>query len=585
MSVQDLDALVEKKKIFDFSHITGDFYGGLTAGIVALPLGLAFGAGVFPGDEQLGATAGLWGAILVGFFAAAFGGTNTQISGPTGPMVVVFAGLLASLTAAVGAANPDITDPGELLIAVIPLLFASVILGGVLQIAMGVLKLGKYIKLVPYTVISGFMSGIGVIIILLQTSRLFGGKPASGEVFDAIAAIGPSIANTNTTALILGALTLAIVFFWPKAISKYLPGTLASLIIGTIVGLFLIDVPTGADGALDYANASAPLLGTIQAGIPDFLIPAFSGDTIMLVLQAGIVLAILGAIDSLLTSLVADNVTRTRHNSDQELIGQGIANTVAGFFMALPGAGATMRTMVNVRTGGKTKLSGMIHGLVLAAIVLVAAPLAAKIPMAVLAGILVKVGFDIIDFKYIKTLFNGPRWDFLVMAIVLLLTVFWNLIFAVGIGVFMAALGYVKQIADTQTEAVASAAPADIDDAERAVIDSSDGKIMLYDFGAPLSFGAASDLGHYMRLRAKQGVKALVLDFSRMGGIDVSAIRAVETIALDTKASGNALFTVGMSDKIRKMLKALDADSDLSSDNAFDTRLDALNAAASGLKA
>ena len=201
MSIQDLDALEEKKKIFDFSHIKGDLFGGLTAGIVALPLGLAFGAGVFPHDEQLGATAGLWGAIIVGFFAAAFGGTNTQISGPTGPMVVVFAGLLASLTASLSVANPDATAV-ELIVMSIPQLFASVILGGVLQIAMGVLKMGKYIKLVPYTVISGFMSGIGVIIILLQTSRLFGGKPDSGEVFDAIAAIGPSIANMNTVCLL-----------------------------------------------------------------------------------------------------------------------------------------------------------------------------------------------------------------------------------------------------------------------------------------------------------------------------------------------------------------------------------------------
>jgi SulP family sulfate permease len=567
MSIQDLDALEEKKKIFDFSHIKGDLFGGLTAGIVALPLGLAFGAGVFPHDEQLGATAGLWGAIIVGFFAAAFGGTNTQISGPTGPMVVVFAGLLASLTASLATANPDATAV-ELIVMSIPLLFASVILGGILQIAMGVLKMGKYIKLVPYTVISGFMSGIGVIIILLQTSRLFGGKPDSGEVFDAIAAIGPSIANMNTVALMLGALTLAIVFFWPKALGKFVPGTLAALIIGTVVGLFV----TGA-----------PELGTIQAGTPEFLVPAFSTDTIFLVLMAGITLAILGAIDSLLTSLVADNVTRTRHNSDQELIGQGIANTVAGFFGALPGAGATMRTMVNVRTGGVTKLSGMIHGLVLAAIVLVLAPLAAKIPMAVLAGILVKVGFDIIDFKYIRTLLTGPKWDFLVMATVLILTVFWNLIFAVGIGVFMAALGYVKQIADTQTVAVASAAPADADDAEKAIVDGSDGKIMLYDFGAPLSFGAASDLGHYMRLRAKQGVKAIVLDFSRMTGIDVSAIRAVDTIASDAKADGNAVYTVGMSEQVQKMLSALDAGNDLSSDRAFANRMDALHAAKAGL--
>ena len=557
----------EKVKIFDFSHLKGDFFGGLTAGIVALPLGLAFGAGVFPHDEQLGATAGLWGAIIVGFFAAAFGGTNTQISGPTGPMVVVFAGLLASLTASLGLSNPGASEVDIIKMA-IPLLFAAVVLGGVLQIAMGLLKMGKYIKLVPYTVISGFMSGIGVIIILLQASRLFGGKPASGEVFDAIAAIGPSIANMNVTALILGALTLAIVFFWPKAIAKYLPGTLAALIIGTLVGLVM---------------PGAPELGTIQAGIPEFLIPTFSGDTIFLVLMAGGTLAILGAIDSLLTSLVADNVTRTRHNSDQELIGQGIANTIAGFFAALPGAGATMRTMVNVRTGGVTKISGMIHGLVLVAIVLVAAPLAAKIPMAVLAGILVKVGFDIIDFKYIKTALKGPRWDFLIMATVLILTVFWNLIFAVGIGVFMAALGYVKLNADEQTQTVNQYIPTGTNAEEKALLEGAGGKVMLYDFGGPLSFGAAADLGHHIRQRVKAGVDAIVLDFSRMTFIDVSAARAVETIAMDAKDDGKAVYAVGMNDSVIAKLKGLGIYETLSDVKVHDTRIGALKAASTGL--
>jgi len=557
----------EKVKIFDFSHLKGDFFGGLTAGIVALPLGLAFGAGVFPHDEQLGATAGLWGAIIVGFFAAAFGGTNTQISGPTGPMVVVFAGLLASLTASLGLSNPGASEVDIIKMA-IPLLFAAVVLGGVLQIAMGLLKMGKYIKLVPYTVISGFMSGIGVIIILLQASRLFGGKPASGEVFDAIAAIGPSIANMNVTALILGALTLAIVFFWPKAIAKYLPGTLAALIIGTLVGLVM---------------PGAPELGTIQAGIPEFLVPTFSGDTIFLVLMAGGTLAILGAIDSLLTSLVADNVTRTRHNSDQELIGQGIANTIAGFFAALPGAGATMRTMVNVRTGGVTKISGMIHGLVLVAIVLVAAPLAAKIPMAVLAGILVKVGFDIIDFKYIKTALKGPRWDFLIMATVLILTVFWNLIFAVGIGVFMAALGYVKLNADEQTQTVNQYIPTGTNAEEKALLEGADGKVMLYDFGGPLSFGAAADLGHHIRQRVKAGVDAIVLDFSRMTFIDVSAARAVETIAMDAKDDGKAVYAVGMNDSVIAKLKGLGIYDTLSDVKVHDTRIGALKAASTSL--
>jgi len=564
MAVQS-SSLKEKKRILDFSHLRGDIFGGVTAGIVALPLALAFGAGVFPGDPEAGAIAGLWGAIIVGFFAAAFGGTDTQISGPTGPMVVVFAGLLASITATL---DPSLTG-AEKLAAAAPLLFAAVILGGILQIGMGVFRLGKFIKLVPYPVISGFMSGIGVIIILLQFSRLFGGVPEGGTVFNALEAIPAALTNINFNALILSALTLGIVFFWPKKIGKFLPGTLAALIIGTIVGLFLPGIG---------------LLGEIPNGIPEFVLPSFSGDTIIIVLKAAVVLAVLGAVDSLLTSLVADNVTRTRHNSDQELIGQGIGNTIAGFFGALPGAGATMRTMVNIRTGGVTKISGMVHGLILLAIVLVLSPLAAKIPTPVLAGILVKVGFDIIDFKYIKTALTGPRWDFFLMVLVLLLTVFADLILAVGIGVCLAALGFVKQIADKQTDAVNSVLPSDTSEAEAQIINASNGEIMLYDFGGPLSFGAAADLGHHIRQRVKTGVNAIVLDFSRMNFIDVSAVRAVETIAADAKDDGKAVYAVGMSQKIRDMLKALDAHGDIENDRIFDNRLGALKAAASNLK-
>lgn len=567
MTVQTHDSLEKKNPVFDFSHIRGDFYGGLTAGIVALPLGLAFGAGVFSHDPQLGATAGLWGAIIVGFFAAAFGGTNTQISGPTGPMVVVFAGLLTSLTSTLAISNPGL-EPIALIKMAIPLLFGAVILGGLIQILMGIMRLGQYIKLVPYPVISGFMSGIGVIIILLQFSRLFGGKPEGGSVFQGMAAIPGAIANTNFVALGIAVLTLAIVFFWPKKIGKFLPGALAALIIGTIIGKVL---------------PGAPILGAIEAGLPAFMMPTFSTNTLLLVLEAALVLGVLGAVDSLLTSLVADNVTRTRHNSDQELIGQGIGNTVAGFFGALPGAGATMRTMVNIRTGGMTKLSGMIHGLSLAAIVLVAAPLAAEIPNAVLAGILVKVGFDIIDFKYLRTALKGPRWDFFLMLLVLLLTVFVDLITAVGVGVFLAALAYVKLIADQQTEAVNANAPQDATDEEMALLKDAGGKIMLYDFGVPLSFGAAADLGHHVRQRVKQGTEAIILDFSRKATIDVSAARAVDTIASDAKDDGKIVYTVGMHDNVLQMLSALGADSALSPERAFKNRIDALKAAKGGL--
>ncbi len=568
MAVDSKDIFREEKKPwFDFSNLSGDAYGGIVAGIVALPLGLAFGAGVFPHDPQLGATAGLWGAILVGFFAAAFGGTDTQISGPTGPMVVVFASLLAGLTATLQVTNPDASNV-QLITMAIPLLFAAVVLGGVMQILMGVFKLGKFIKLVPFTVISGFMSGIGVIIILLQTSRLFGGKPESGQIIDAVKAIPVSIANMNIFAVGISALTLAIVFFWPKKIGKFLPGTLAALIIGTVVSIII---------------PGAPLLGEIKAGIPAFVMPQFTFSTITLVLGAAFTLAILGAIDSLLTSMIADTATRTRHDSDKELIGQGIGNTIAGFFGALPGAGATMRTMVNIRTGGTTKLSGMMHGLMLAIIVLIAAPLAAKIPTAVLAGILVKVGFDIIDFDYLKKGLKGPRWDLAVMVITLFLTVFTDLITAVGAGVFMAAALYIWQLATQQTQAVAASAPSDASEAEKSIIDAAGGKIMLYDMDSALSFVTAADLGHYMRKRVAAGVEAIVLDFSRTGFVDVSAIRAVEAIAGDMATDSKPVYTVGMNPDVKSKIAGLGADKDLSPSNAFATRIEALNAASAAL--
>jgi len=550
-----------KPPIFDFSNIRGDIFGGLTAGIVALPLALAFGAGVFPPGVEGGAIAGLWGAIIVGFLAALFGGTNTQISGPTGPMVVVFAGLLASLVATM---DPSLSVEQQVLSA-IPLLFAAVVLGGIIQILAGVFKLGKYIKLVPYPVISGFMSGIGVIIILLQFSRLFGGAPKGGTVFSAIEAIPVAIMNMNFSAFGLAALTLAVVFFWPKRFSKFMPGTLAALIIGTLVGLLLTNVP---------------ILGAIPSGLPEFVIPQLSGNTLVIVLEAAVILAILGAIDSLLTSLVADNVTRTRHNSNQELIGQGVGNTVAGFFGALPGAGATMRTMVNIRTGGTTKVSGMVHGLVLLAIVLVLSPLAAKIPHAVLAGILVKVGWDIIDFSYIRSALKGPRFDYVLMVLVLVLTVFVDLITAVGVGVVLAALAFVWQTADVQIKETSKIIPRSTSDEEREILENAEGRISMFDFGGPMSFSAAADLGHHVRQRVPDGSGAIVLDFSRLPFVDVSAARAIGTIAVDAKSSGIRVYTSGLNAEIMAKLKGLRVDEALDPDYAFEDRLSALRKAA-----
>lgn len=503
----------------NLSNLRGDFTGGLTAGIVALPLALALGVA-----SGLGPMAGLYGAIAVGFFAALFGGTPSQISGPTGPMVVVLAGLFASLS---GDAS---------------LIFTAVILAGVFQIIFGVLGVGQYIRLVPYPVISGFMSGIGAIIIILQLGRLLGHEPPGGTI-GALSYLPTALADINFATLGLGVGTLLIAYKWPPSLGKFVPGALAALIIGTLVSLAI----------------SVPVLGDIPTGLPSLHLPVFEQSKALLILEAAFILAILGAIDSLLTSLVADNMTRTRHDSNKELIGQGIGNTVAGLIGGIAGAGATMRTVVNIRSGGKYNISGMTHALVLLAIVLGLSPLAAKIPHAVLAGILVKVGLDIIDWSYLKRAHKGPRWDFALMLTVLGLTVFVDLITAVGVGVVFAALAYVKQIAQLQIEELRKIPEELNDPKENALLEKLRDKVSIFSFGGPLSFGAAADVGHHVRERVKPGSKVTILDFTRVPLMDVSAAMAVETVTSDAKSAGRQLVICGANAEVNKVLESINA--------------------------
>ncbi|WP_370242797.1 SulP family inorganic anion transporter [Alteromonas abrolhosensis] len=501
----------------NLSNLRGDFTGGLTAGIVALPLALALGVA-----SGLGPMAGLYGAIAVGFFAALFGGTPAQISGPTGPMVVVLAGLFASLS---GDAS---------------LIFTAVILAGIFQIVFGFLGVGQYIRLVPYPVISGFMSGIGAIIIILQIGRLLGHEPPVGTI-GALTYLPTALADIDFATLALGLGTLVIAYKWPPQLGKYVPGALAALIIGTLVSLAL----------------SVPILGDIPTGLPSLHLPVFDQSKALLILEAAFILAVLGAIDSLLTSLVADNMTRTRHDSNKELIGQGIGNTFAGLIGGIAGAGATMRTVVNIRSGGKYNISGMVHALVLLAIVLGLSPLAAQIPHAVLAGILVKVGLDIIDWSYLKRAHKGPRWDFGLMIMVLALTVFVDLITAVGVGVVFAALAYVKQIAQLQIEELKKIPETLNDPKENELLESLKGKVSIFSFGGPLSFGAAADLGHHVRERVKPGSKVTILDFSRVPLMDVSAAMAVDTVTSDALAAGRQLVICGANAEVNKVLEGV----------------------------
>ncbi|MCK5481080.1 MAG: SulP family inorganic anion transporter, partial [Gammaproteobacteria bacterium] len=392
----------------NFNNIRGDIYGGLTAAVVALPLAMAMGVA-----SGVGPIAGLYGAIFVGFFAALLGGTPAQVSGPTGPMTVVMAAIFIQYT----GMFPD--DPGQ----GAALAFTVVVLGGLFQIVFGVLRLGKYIELVPHPVVSGFMSGIGVIIILLQIGPLVG-EAAISRPLEAAKAIPAFVSHIEYHSFELGMAVLAMVYgiplFLPK-LNRLIPAPLFALVAGTLFYVL-------------YMDFHVPVIGDIPSGFPSFHLPVIDMALALQMVASGLTLAGLGAIDSLLTSLVADNITRTQHKPDRELIGQGIGNTVAGLFGGLPGAGATMRTVVNVNAGGRTPISGALHALVLLGIVLGAGPLASEIPKAVLAGILIKVGTDIIDWDYLRRIPVAPKAGVLIMFTVLIVTVTIDLLLAVGIG-------------------------------------------------------------------------------------------------------------------------------------------------------
>jgi len=524
----------------NLNELRGDIYGGLTAGIIALPLALALGVA-----SGLGPMAGLYGAIALGFFAAFFGGTASQISGPTGPMVVVIAGLFASLSGNV------------------ELVLTAIMLAGVLQIIFGFTGVGQYIRLVPYPVVSGFMTGIGAIIIILQIGRLLGHEPPAGTL-PALTFIPSALQDTNFNALAVGLITLLIALKWPAKWGKYVPGPLAAITIGTLMGM---------------AFFSSPVLGPVPSGFPNLHMPVFDQDTIVLVFEAAIILAVLGSIDSLLTSLVADNMTRSRHDSDKELIGQGIGNSIVGLIGGVAGAGATMRTVVNIRAGGKTRRSGMTHALVLLVIVIAFAPIAAQIPHAALAGLLVKVGIDIIDWSYLKKAHRGPRWDLLLMALVLGLTVFVDLITAVAAGVVLASLAFLQQLGKAQIASIKQM-PKNLDNPEEAkLMDAANGRINVFDFGGPLSFGAAADLGHHVRLQDKEHTEAIILDFSRVPFMDVSAANAVETIAIDAQHSGNRLYLSGINNEVNGVLKGLGLLEELPNNGIFNNRSEALKQA------
>ncbi|MGB3561075.1 MAG: SulP family inorganic anion transporter [Geitlerinemataceae cyanobacterium] len=512
-----------------FNNLRGDFFGGVTAAIVALPLALAFGVA-----SGAGPIAGLYGAICVGFFAALFGGTPSQISGPTGPMTVVMASIFTSI-----AANNPKTG--------LAMAFTVVMLGGIFQILMGLLHLGKYITLMPYTVISGFMSGIGVIIILLEIAPLLGHEGTAGVV-DSLLQIPTVVGDMNPIAAGLGILTLSIVFAAPPSLNRILPAPLIALVVGTLLSVWV------------FPNSDLLRIGEIPSGLPSLQLPRFEWGSIKDILGYSVMLATLGALDSLLTSLVADNITRTQHDSDRELIGQGIGNFISGLFGGLPGAGATMRTVINVQSGGKTPISGMVHALVLATIVLKAGSLTEPIPQAVLAGILIKVGIDIIDWGFLKRAHHLSMKGAGLMYLVLGLTVFVDLITAVAVGVFVANLLTIKNLTDLQVQDMKAITHADDEDwlspQEQVLLKAAKGRILMFYLNGPMSFGAAKAISQ--QLSIVENYEVLILDLTSVPRLGVTALLAIETMLKDAIDRKRQVFLVGARGQVQERLMRLD---------------------------
>ena len=596
------------KNIFtlDFSNIKGDFFGGLTAGIVALPLALAFGV-----SSGLGPDAGLYGAIFISFFGAFFGGTNTQISGPTAPMTAVSMVIIAQVVAEF---NGNVEHA-------LPIILSIFLLAGLIQVGLGIIGIGTYIKYMPYPVVSGFMTAIGVIILVTQVLPAIGYYPKedldfvskfkpgaeeillnnilieeaeegilvlddfretisraesitedrileeardlaaqdSSGVIGSIKTIPRAFDNINFIELILSLSTIIIIFGFKK-ITTSVPSTLVALLVVSFVAIgFNLDYRT-----IEQIPGGFPL--------PDFRIfSQFSVSSLTPYIFSAITLALLGAIDSLLTSVVADNMTKTRHKPNKELIGQGIGNAVAAIFGGIPGAGATIRTVVNINAGGKTRLSGMFSGLLLLLILVALGPFASKIPAAVLAGILITVGIGVMDFKGLKAIPNMPLPEVLVMIVVMVLSSTWNLVYAVGIGLVLSSLMFMKIIGDLTanfSEVISLKEEKSWSD-EVGIPDNIKDRIFIKHINGPLFFGSASEFQQLAK-QVPHNAGVIIIRMENMQYIDQSGLFVLEDILIEMCNKNTKVLIIGLKTQPRYMFENIDIIPDLiSKDEIF----------------
>ena len=545
-------------QIFNEIHtgnLRGDIFGGVTAAVIALPMALAFGVA-----SGAGAEVGLYGAIMVGLFAALFGGSPTLISEPTGPMTVVFTAVIAKLIA---------SDP----VNGMAMAFTVVMMAGMFQILFGALRLGKYVTLMPYSVVSGFMTGIGVILIVLQIGPLLGQASPTGGVIEVLRNVPELIASIKPEESVLALITLAILFLMPGGLKRFMPPQLLALVVGTIISILLL------------SSDDIRRIGEIPTGLPALQLPFFSIEQWQVMLLDAIVLGMLGCIDALLTSVIADSLTHKQHNSNKELIGQGIGNMMSGLFGGLPGAGATMGTVVNIQAGARTALSGLVRAGILLIIVLWAAELTASIPLAVLAAIALKVGIDIIDWGFLKRAHRLSTKGAIITYGVITLTVFVDLIAAVGIGLFVANVMTITRLSELQAHDVKAVTDPDDTDLElsgyeRDLMESADGKVVLLNLAGTMIFGVSRAITR--KNSGNEDCRALIIDISKVVHLGVSSALALEEAMLDMLRAGRPVFVVGAHGQPRDRLERLGILQKLPPENITEKRTVALERAIYG---
>ncbi len=508
---------------YNLRRLSGDVFGGVTTAATVLPMALAYGVAT-----GLGAIAGMYGAIVVGFCASVFGGTPARIAYPAAAMAVAMMVVLSEHADTVAEA------------------FTIVVLAGLIQVALGVLRIGRFITYTPYSMIAGFTSGIGVIIIIIQTLPFLGAGPGSGGVFGIFRAWPEAVIGANLHAVAIGAASLAICVLWPRQLGRFVPGPLPALVIGTIMAaLWLQD---------------APVIGSVPQGLPSLHVPEVSASLLLNAVQPALILALVGSINSLVASLVADSLTRTRHKSNQELVGQGIGNVAAGLLGALPGAGASSGTTVNIRAGGNSPVSGVICAGTLLALAFGLGRIAEPVPLAALSGVLIKAGWDIIDWRLIKRVRHVRRDYLLVMLLTLVLTVFVNLITAILLGLIVAAFARARESERRELGSVISVPLLDseflADDAGAAGDDQFEARVGLVDLRGQFSFASASQLAWLVGADIEQH-EVVIFDFSNTTDMDDSGALVMERLIDAAMSTRTECIVLNLSGPVADNLRSL----------------------------